>query len=120
MIVSHAASFALDGRDDVLRVRITASSETRQRQLEQTGVDPDEAARRVRDADKNMKAYLKHFYGVTHELPTDYDLVLNSDRVTVAQAVSAITAMILARTRNHGRTRGAGRLRPLCKAQLGA
>jgi cytidylate kinase len=95
VIVSHAASFALDGRDDVLRVRITASSETRQRQLEQTGVDPDEALRRVRDADKNMKAYLKHFYGVTHELPTHYDLVLNSDRVTIAQAVSAITAMIL-------------------------
>ena len=94
VIVSHAASFALDGRDDVLRVRITASSETRQRQLAQTGLDPDEAARRVKDADKDMKAYLKHFYGVTHELPTDYDLVVNSDRVTIAQAVAAITALM--------------------------
>ncbi len=94
VIVSHAASFALEGRDDVLRVRITASSETRERRLSQTGLDPDEAARRVKDADKDMKAYLKHFYGVTQERPTDYDLVVNSDRVTVGQAVAAIAALM--------------------------
>ena len=40
VIVSHAASFALEGRDDVLRVRITASSETRQRRLSQTRPRP--------------------------------------------------------------------------------
>jgi cytidylate kinase len=93
-VVSHAASFALEGRDDVLRVRITASSETRQRQLSQTGLDLDEAARRVKDADKKMKAYLKHFYGISHERPTDYDLVVNSDRVTISQAVAAIAALM--------------------------
>jgi cytidylate kinase len=94
VIVSHAASFALEGRNDVLRVRITASSETRQRQLSERGLDPDEAARRVKDADKDLKAYLKHFYGVSHEQPTDYDLVVNSDRVTIDQAVATIAAAI--------------------------
>ncbi|HEX4520088.1 MAG TPA: cytidylate kinase-like family protein [Gaiellaceae bacterium] len=93
VIVSHAASFALEGRGGVLRVRITASSETRERQLSETGLDGDEAARRVKDADKDMKAYLKHFYGVSQELPTDYDLVVNSDRVTAEQAVEAIVAV---------------------------
>ncbi len=95
VIVSHAASFALEGRDDVLRVRITASSETRQQQLADTGLNADEAARRVKDADKDMKAYLKHFYGVSHEHPTDYDLVVNSDRVPIEQAVAAIAALVI-------------------------
>jgi cytidylate kinase len=90
VIVSHAASFALADRDDVLRVRVTASAETRQRRLSEQGLDDDTAAKAVKESDKDHKAYLKHFYGVSNEVPLDYDLILNTDRLSLEQAVDAI------------------------------
>ena len=83
VIVAHAASFALTDRESVFRVRVTASTETRVRRLgEIDGLDDKEAAKRVKDSDKNLKAYLKHFYGVGNEHPTHYDLVVNTDRLS--------------------------------------
>jgi len=48
------------------------------------------AAKVLNDSDKSRAAYLKDFYGVAHELPTHYDLVLNTERLGPEQAVGAI------------------------------
>jgi cytidylate kinase len=91
VIVSHAASFALCDHHGVLRVLVTAGPATRHRRLaEERGVDEAEAARLVKSGDTNRRDYLKRFYDVPAELPTQYDLVLNTDRLTPEQAADLI------------------------------
>lgn len=91
VIVSHAASFALADRQSVLRVLVTAAPETRNRRLaEERGIDDAEAARLVKSGDANRRDYLKRFYDVPAELPTQYDVVLNTDRLTPEQAAELI------------------------------
>ncbi len=94
VIVAHAASFALGARPDVLRVLVTASPPTRAARLAATreGLDARAAARAVRDSDKDRAHYLRSFYEVRQEQPTDYDLVLNTDTLAVDAAVATILA----------------------------
>lgn len=87
VIAAHAASVALEGREDVLRALVTASPETRARRISETdGADDREAARRVKRGDAPRLDYLKRFYGQRGELPTSYDLVLNTDRLSEDEA----------------------------------
>ena len=81
VIVSHAASYALAGRRNVLRVLVTASPETRRGRLVGEGLDEKQAAKSIDANDAGRAAYLKRFYGIAEELPTHYDLVINTDRV---------------------------------------
>ncbi len=91
VIVAHAASYALAARTDVLRVFVTASTEARvERVATAEGHDIKTAARTVAASDKARASYLKDFYAVHHELPTHYDLVLNTDRVALETAAEAI------------------------------
>ena len=84
VIVSHGASYALAGSDEVLRVLVTASPDTRTVRVAQEGaLDDKRAAKAVADSDARRAAYLKRFYGVGDELPTHYDLALNSDSLPV-------------------------------------
>jgi cytidylate kinase len=96
VIGAHAASFALAGKEGLLRVLVTASAETRaQRIATERGVDEAEAQREIRAGDAERADYLQRFYGVRTELPTQYDLVVNTDKLShddaarvVAQAAS--------------------------------
>jgi cytidylate kinase len=84
VIVSHAASHALTDRDDVLRVLVTASTETRIRRLaEVEGLDAKSAKKSIEANDAGRADYLKRFYGVAAESPTHYDVVVNTDRISV-------------------------------------
>jgi cytidylate kinase len=92
VIVAHAASFAVDG-DRALRVLVTGSAEKRaQRLAAERGVDARAAERLVKDEDAGRASYLKRFYGVDLEMPTHFDLVLNTDSLSTADAASAIVA----------------------------
>jgi Cytidylate kinase-like family len=91
VIVAHAASLALGDHADVLRVLITASPETRARRIaEARDADEAEAKKLVARGDANRADYLKRFYGASAELPTHYDLVINTDRVTPEDAAALI------------------------------
>jgi Cytidylate kinase-like family len=91
VIVAHAASFALADRDDVLRVMITAPTEVRTTRLaEARGVDASEAAKELKRSDEARASYLKGFYGIERELPTHYDLVVNTDRLDAGAAAAII------------------------------
>jgi Cytidylate kinase-like family len=91
VIVAHAASMALAGREDVLRVLVTASPETRARRLaETTKVDMRQADKAIRDSDGARADYLARFYGVERELPTHYDLVVNTDVVSPDRAADLL------------------------------
>ena len=91
VIVAHAASLALGGKPDVLRVLITASPETRARRLaEEQNLGEGEAKKLISRGDAGRADYLKRFYGASAELPTHYDLVINTDRVTPEDAAELI------------------------------
>jgi Cytidylate kinase-like family len=91
VLVSHAASLALGAREDVLRILLTAPTPTRERRLAATlGVDEKEAGRVIKRSDAGRADYIKRFYGVGAELPSHYDLVINTDRITPEAAASLI------------------------------
>lgn len=94
VIVAHAASFAVrDG--EALRVLVTASPETRAKRLaSERSVDEKQAARLIKDEDAGRATYLKRFYGVEAELPTHFDLVVNTDILTAEEAASVILAAV--------------------------
>ena len=90
VIVAHAASFALAG-GDVLRVFVTASPGTRAaRVAEASGTAEADGERQIRTEDEARADYLKRFYGVERELPTHYDLVINTDVLTTDEATELI------------------------------
>jgi cytidylate kinase len=93
VIVAHAASHAIGPREDALRVLVTASPETRaSRVAEGEGVDEAAAAHAVKEADAARADYLRRFHDVREELPTQYDLVLNTDLLSPEQAAALISA----------------------------
>jgi hypothetical protein len=92
VIVAHAASHALASRPDVLRVLVTASRETRLSRVAAEGkMSGKDAERTIAQSDAARAEYLKRFYGARSELPTHYDLVVNTDRLSVDQAVALVT-----------------------------
>lgn len=91
VIVAHAASHALAARPDALRVLVTASDETRvARVAAERGISEKDASKAVDAADAARADYLKRFYGARAELPTQYDVVVNTDRLTPAEAVAVV------------------------------
>jgi cytidylate kinase len=96
VIVAHAASHALAGRQETLRVLVTASPTTRAgRVAEAEGLDETRAARAIKDADAGRADYLRRFHAVEQELPTQYDLVLNTDQLSPEQAAALISEAAL-------------------------
>lgn len=90
VIVAHAASHALGSGSGALRVLITASPEERATRLAQTnGLDASQAEKAIKSSDLARADYLKRFYGVK-ELPTSYDLVINTDALSFERAADVI------------------------------
>jgi cytidylate kinase len=84
VIVSHAASYALAERSGILRVLVTAPTSVRvaRVQIAAGGIEAKKAEKVISDDDTARAHYLKAFYDVSQEQPTDYDLVLNSETIT--------------------------------------
>jgi cytidylate kinase len=94
VIVMHAASQALAGRQGVLRVLVTAPVQTRSARLaESMQIGAKEAEQSVKNGDANRAHYLNSFYGIDHELPTHYDVVVNTDRLAPRDAATMIAAL---------------------------
>ena len=92
VIVSHAAAIPLGGRPDVLRVLVTASTETRVQRAIQSGRGKSDAAKFIKDNDAGRADYFQRFYRIDRELPTHYDLVINTDALTADAAGDIIVA----------------------------
>jgi cytidylate kinase len=93
LIVAHAASMALAGRDEILRALITGSPKIRATRLaEELGMPTQEATKLVREGDRAREDYLKRFYGVKEELPTHYDLVVSTDVLAPEDAARLVLA----------------------------
>ena len=94
VIVAHGASHAVSGAHEALRVLVTASEETRIARIAATEKgDEGRAAREVKDSDAARRDYLRRFYDIGHESPTHYDLVINTDALSVEQAARLISQL---------------------------
>lgn len=93
VIVAHAAAMALAGEQGILRILVTASPEARAKRLaEARKINLEEAQDEIKDSDKSRRDYFKSFYDVREELPTHYDIVVNTDTLGGEQVVEAIVA----------------------------
>ena len=90
VICAHAASMAVAGRDGMLRVLVTASPEVRLDRLTESEGSREKAAKVIKDGEAGRAAYFKRFYSVDQELPTHYDLVVNTDLLRPEQAAEII------------------------------
>jgi cytidylate kinase len=80
VIVAHGASMILAIRGDVLRVSVTASAAVRARRLaDAEGMTEEQAAVAIATSDRNRRDYFRRFYEIGEELPTHYDVVINTD-----------------------------------------
>jgi cytidylate kinase len=93
VIVSHAAGIPLAHRADVLRVLVTASFDTRaQRIAFGRNVSKTDAEKLLKEEDTNRADYFRRFYRIEHELPTHYDLVVNTEKLTPEEAADIVVA----------------------------
>jgi cytidylate kinase len=92
VIVAHAASHAVSSGPEALRVLVTASTEVRVRRIAELGnLDAEAATRVLKDSDAGRRDYLKRFYGLNEELPTQYDLVINTDVLPIESAAELVS-----------------------------
>jgi cytidylate kinase len=95
VLVAHAACYACAGRPDVLRVGITAPLPARaSRVASALGISDKEAAKTLRRSDVARASYLKRVYGVGEESPADYDVIINTERLTADVAVGLILGLV--------------------------
>jgi len=92
VILAHGASIPLAKVASVLRVLVTASTSTRiERIAADQGLDQKAAAKACAESDKERERYFERIYELNRELPTHYDLVINTDALTTEQAAHIIT-----------------------------
>ena len=92
VIVAHAASYGVTQGPEALRVLVTASPNTRAARVGKAeGLDDARAARAVKNSDAGRRDYLKRFYDVDEELPTHYDLIINTDALSIEQAAELVS-----------------------------
>jgi cytidylate kinase len=91
VIASHGAAMVLSGRDDTLRVLVTAPQKTRARRIADARKLDERGAQKVlADEDASRADYLKRFHNIERELPIHYDLVVNTDVLPPGRAAELI------------------------------
>jgi cytidylate kinase len=95
VIVAHGASHVVSGHGEALRVLVTASPQTRAARIaELKGLDRARTTRELKEADAARRDYLSRFYEIDEEQPTHYDLVINTDRLSVEDAARLVVQAV--------------------------
>jgi cytidylate kinase len=93
VIVAHGASIPLADTSGLLRVLVTASPRVRAERLAgEANLKASEARKAIAESDRQRREYLRRFYNVRQELPTHYDLVVNTDVLTLPQAAQLVVS----------------------------
>lgn len=91
VILAHGASIPLAKVAGVIRVLVTASEATRaERIAADQGIDAKKAGDAIKESDKERERYFERIYELNRELPTHYDLVVNTDSLSNEQAAAII------------------------------
>ncbi len=91
VIVAHGASIPLAGEAKVLRVLVTASAASRARRLAETdAINRASAQSVIEESDRARARYLERVYGIEEEVPTSYDLTVNTDTMSIPRAARLV------------------------------
>jgi cytidylate kinase len=91
VIVGRGGHVELRDQTDVLNVRIIAHFETRiARIIQENGMERTEAARMLKQSDKERCKYVKHFFLVDCSDPELYDIVINTSKISPDAAARLI------------------------------
>ncbi len=91
VFVAHGTSITLANMSSNLRVLITASPEVRsERLMGADGLNQRQARKAIQDSDRERQNFFRRFTNLRQELPTHYDLVVNTERLTVPEAAKLV------------------------------
>ena len=94
VVVGRGANFILPP-EQRFRVRITASQRWRiQNVARDFNLSENEAKRRVIKTESNRKAFIRKYFNADIADPTNYDLVINTETLSVGNAVDVIGAAL--------------------------
>jgi len=101
VLVGRGAQAILAQRREALHVYVVASPAWRARlAVQRLGVDEAEVERVLDDTDRQRDRYVKEHYGRVRQDPTHYDLVVNTERLTIEGAAALV--VVEARRRGWG------------------
>ncbi len=107
VIVGRGAQVILRGHEPSLHVYVYAPLETRVRAIaERDHVSPQVALQRAHESDRDRAGYLRSYYGVDWHDPDLYDLIINTGRIPLADAVELVVVAARARARAAGEDLG--------------
>jgi Cytidylate kinase-like family len=91
VVIGRGANIITRELDRAFHVRLVASFDERVARIrEREQLDEQEAARFVRRTDDGRRRYVKKYYGEDIEDPLLYDVVINTDRISVFEAARMI------------------------------
>jgi cytidylate kinase len=97
VLVGRWSTLFLRGVPHAVRVRVCAPRDTRTRRVMQRDhLDAEEAARRLDAYDAGVRARMRQVFDVDWTDPLLYDLVINTETVTVASAVRQVLDLVAA------------------------
>lgn len=93
VLVGRGAQAILAERPDALHVYVVGSKPWRMRlAVERLGVDPAKVEKELEDTDRRRDLYTKTYYNRTRADPTNYDLVVNAERLGLEGAAELVVA----------------------------
>ena len=82
---------AMKNKTNTLHVRIVAPIEFRVEQvMKEEGVNKDEALKIIDEKDKATSEYLQRFYNINWDDPTNYNIIINTEKIDVDTASRVI------------------------------
>jgi cytidylate kinase len=95
VLVGRASTVILGDVRHALRARVIAPETVRARRIEQQqGLTAEAARESVRHADHDLAARVRFLYHLEWDQPLLYDVVLNTERLTVPRAVAVLREML--------------------------
>jgi Cytidylate kinase-like family len=95
ILVGRGANFALRAEKEGLNVRLTGSLEARAMRIaEKLKLKPEEARDRARSEDDERRKFIHQYFRQDIDDVRFYDLMFNTDRLSVKEVVSSIMAVL--------------------------
>ena len=94
VVVGRGANFVLPP-EQRFRIRVTAPQKLRIKNVAcDFDLSPEDAKRRVIKTESDRKAFIRKYFNADIADPTNYDLVINTETLTVDNAVDVISAAL--------------------------
>ena len=95
IIVGRCGNYILRDRPNVLKVYVHAPEQTCIRTvMNMFSLDRDEAERRIHEIDKKRAEYYRHFTGRDWQCADDYDLCIDSSRMSWDKCIHVVKAYL--------------------------